>query len=85
MNLLDFQSVLDTLDEILGEATFVSIDTEFTGLQEGEARMSPMDRPEERYKFLREGSRNFLLIQFGLCVFTYDRLTKKYIYKVFMY
>lgn len=77
--LTDFQAVLKSLDEELRNAAFLAIDTEFTGLQNGsDFRLFALDTPAERYKKVREGSRSFLVIQFGLCIFQYDKKMKAY-------
>lgn len=60
----------------------MSIDTEFTGLED-DVRLSALDTPSERYQKIREGSVRFLVIQFGLSIFTYDKKTKQYMYKTY--
>lgn len=73
----NFQTVLTELDDVLKKATFLAIDGEFTGLNSGlDAR--PFDTPSQYYDKIRSGSMNFLLIQFGLSVFTYDETINKY-------
>ncbi|XP_072749603.1 poly(A)-specific ribonuclease PARN isoform X2 [Anoplolepis gracilipes] len=74
---LNFQDVLSELDSIIENATFLSIDGEFTGLNSG-PDASPFDTPAEYYAKLRAGSMDFLLVQFGLSIFTYDSQTDKY-------
>ena len=44
--------------------------------------MSAMHTPRERYEFLRQTSMRFLVVQFGLGIFTYEPQSKKYLYKV---
>lgn len=73
---LDFQDVMTELDKVLEEASFLCIDTEFTGLNVG-PDTSPFDTPAQYYTKIRSGSMNFLLVQFGLSVFTFDHETKK--------
>ncbi|KMQ84136.1 poly -specific ribonuclease parn [Lasius niger] len=74
---LNFQDVLSELDSIIENATFLSIDGEFTGLNSG-PDAGPFDTPAQYYAKLRAGSMDFLLVQFGLSVFTYDSQTDKY-------
>jgi len=78
----NFHSVLKNLDDDLEKSTFLAIDTEFTGLED-DVRLSALDTPEERYTKLREGSLRFLVIQFGLSIFTYDAKAKHYMYKTY--
>ncbi|KAL6446904.1 hypothetical protein ACFW04_001363 [Cataglyphis niger] len=73
----NFQEVLSELDSILENATFLSIDGEFTGLNSG-PDAGPFDTPAQYYAKLRAGSMDFLLVQFGLSIFTYDLQTDKY-------
>lgn len=74
---LNFQDVLSELDNVLPKATFLSIDGEFTGLNSG-PDAGPFDTPAQYYSKLRAGSMDFLLVQFGLSVFTHDSETNKY-------
>ncbi|XP_066593445.1 poly(A)-specific ribonuclease PARN-like isoform X2 [Prorops nasuta] len=74
---INFQEVLKELDNVLEKAAFLGIDGEFTGLNSGpEARA--FDTPVQYYDKLRSGSMDFLLVQFGLSVFTYDSNANKY-------
>ncbi|KAJ8669286.1 hypothetical protein QAD02_000545 [Eretmocerus hayati] len=73
----NYQEVLIELDEVLKHATFLSIDSEFTGLFTRSAAC-PLDSPAQYYAKLRSESMNFLLIQLGLSSFTHDRATNKY-------
>lgn len=74
--ILDFQEVLKELDEVLKNATFLSIDGEFTGLNSG-PDAKPFDTPAQYYNKLKYGSMDFLFVQFGLSVFTYDEKIEK--------
>ena len=73
----NFQEVLTELDDILKNATFLGIDGEFTGLNSG-PDAGAFDTPAQYYTKLRAGSMDFLLVQFGLSVFTFDTQTQKY-------
>ncbi|XP_031787554.1 poly(A)-specific ribonuclease PARN isoform X2 [Nasonia vitripennis] len=73
----NFQDVLKELDEVLDKATFLAIDGEFTGLNSG-PDANAFDTPAQYYTKLRKGSMNFLLVQFGLAVFTYNSKTNLY-------
>jgi len=78
----NFESVLKGLDEDLKSSSFLAIDTEFTGLED-DVRSTGLDTPAERYHKLREGSMKFLVVQFGLSIFTYDNEAKHYTYKTY--
>ncbi|XP_038068770.1 poly(A)-specific ribonuclease PARN-like [Patiria miniata] len=74
----NFKEVLKTLPKILQSASFIAIDGEFTGLHHN-VKPSSYDTPEERYDKLRQGSMDFLLVQFGMCVFKYERENSRYL------
>ncbi|XP_076228203.1 poly(A)-specific ribonuclease PARN isoform X3 [Nomia melanderi] len=74
---LNFQEILSELDDVLKNASFLAIDGEFTGLNSG-PDAGAFDIPAQYYTKLRAGSMDFLLIQFGLSVFTFDTHTRKY-------
>ncbi|XP_018342732.1 PREDICTED: poly(A)-specific ribonuclease PARN-like isoform X1 [Trachymyrmex septentrionalis] len=73
----NFQDVLSELDSVIKDATFLSIDGEFTGLFVGPDG-GQFDTPAQYYSKIRAGSMNFLMMQFGLSVFTYNSDTQKY-------
>ena len=69
----DFQQVLAGLDAEIKNASFLAIDTEFTGLHDCSAtsKICALDTPEERYRKIRSSSSKFLVVQFGLSIFQY--------------
>uniref|UniRef100_A0A0P4ZJM5 Poly(A)-specific ribonuclease PARN n=1 Tax=Daphnia magna TaxID=35525 RepID=A0A0P4ZJM5_9CRUS len=82
----NFQTVLEALDDELENASFVSIDTEFTGLNSTEGRsnkLSSLDTPSERYKKVLNSSPQFIIIQFGLSIFRFDNSISKYVNKTY--
>lgn len=81
--ILDFESVLDGLKEDIQESTFLTIDTEFTGLDDGTSKCSGMDTPAERYKKVKQSSMQFLIVQFGLSAFKCDKSSNRIIYKTY--
>lgn len=82
--LSDFQATLKLVCEAIEEASFLAIDGEFTGLNHaGLSHCAMFDTPEERYHKVIQGSSDFLLIQFGLCAFSYDGNKKQYTAKPF--
>lgn len=76
--MVDFLEVLEELDPILKNASFLAIDCEFTGLNSS-TKADIYDTPAVYYAKLRSGSMDFLLIQFGLSVFTYNKEREKYV------
>ncbi|XP_022101867.1 poly(A)-specific ribonuclease PARN-like [Acanthaster planci] len=74
----NFKEVLKTLPEILQSASFIAIDGEFTGLHH-DVKPLPYDTPEERYDKLRQGSMDFLLMQFGVCAFKFEKENSRYL------
>ncbi|XP_052241794.1 poly(A)-specific ribonuclease PARN-like isoform X2 [Dreissena polymorpha] len=80
----NFKESLAQIQQAITECNFIAIDGEFTGLNHaGASHCAVFDTPEERYHKLVEGASDFLLIQFGLCTFTFDGETKKYTAKPF--
>ncbi|KAH3734717.1 hypothetical protein DPMN_041161 [Dreissena polymorpha] len=74
----NFKESLAQIQQAITECNFIAIDGEFTGLNHaGASHCAVFDTPEERYHKLVEGASDFLLIQFGLCTFTFDGETKK--------
>ncbi|XP_015595875.2 poly(A)-specific ribonuclease PARN isoform X1 [Cephus cinctus] len=73
----NFKEVLKELDDVLERADFLGIDGEFTGLNSG-PETNAFDTPAQYYSKLRSGSMEFLLIQFGLSIFSYNSETNSY-------
>ncbi|CAG8769531.1 27978_t:CDS:2, partial [Racocetra persica] len=61
----NFHELLPTITEAIQGADFIALDTELTGLSEHIERIKSFDDPRSRYL-------KFLIIQFGLCTFTYS-------------
>uniref|UniRef100_A0A1B6DFL6 Poly(A)-specific ribonuclease RNA-binding domain-containing protein n=1 Tax=Clastoptera arizonana TaxID=38151 RepID=A0A1B6DFL6_9HEMI len=78
----NFKDILTELETDLKNSSFVSIDSEFTGLNYGEST-NPLDSPDEYYTKIRTGAQDFLLIQFGLAVFKYNESIKKFTHKAY--
>jgi len=73
----NFKQRLPEIEQAIESSTFVSIDGEFTGLT-AHRGISPFDTPAERYDKVKESVRQFLLIQFGLSTFHYDKPSNSY-------
>ena len=68
----NFDTAYELLEEELNKADFVAIDTEFTGLSTIKHGGQNCDTFEELYKQKRLGSSQMLLIQYGVCLFTWN-------------
>ncbi|KAJ4442955.1 hypothetical protein ANN_04553 [Periplaneta americana] len=73
---IDFREVVAELDSVIPAAQFLAIDGEFTGLHTGQD-VNAFDTPAQYYSKLRSGGMDFLLVQFGLCAFSYDEENDK--------
>eukprot|EP00058_Branchiostoma_floridae_P020629 XP_002606119.1 hypothetical protein BRAFLDRAFT_125118 [Branchiostoma floridae] len=78
----NFKQVIDQVSEAVDEASFLCIDGEFTGLNNGPA-LHGFDTPQERYDKLRKGSLDFLFVQFGLCAFKYETEESRFVARPF--
>uniref|UniRef100_A0A1B6C3M0 Poly(A)-specific ribonuclease RNA-binding domain-containing protein n=1 Tax=Clastoptera arizonana TaxID=38151 RepID=A0A1B6C3M0_9HEMI len=81
---LNFESVLPEIQSAIDTATFLSIDTEFTGLS-NEVERPSFDNTAERYEKIRAKSLEFLLVQLGLAIFTYDPEKKVYNHRTYSF
>ena len=79
----NFRKTIPAISQAIKAAAFLAIDGEFTGLSIFPRVENSLDTPAERYYKLKEGSKDFLLIQFGLCAFTWDKEKSKYVAKPF--
>lgn len=68
----DFREVVLELERVIPAAQFFAIDGEFTGLHAGQD-IHAFDTPSQYYNKVRSGAMDFLLVQFGLCAFSYDK------------
>ncbi|GFR40195.1 hypothetical protein Agub_g755, partial [Astrephomene gubernaculifera] len=68
VNRHNFAAVLPIMRAAIQDATFIAIDTEFTGLT-AESVYDFLDDFEERYKRMQASSASFVICQFGLTAF----------------
>lgn len=78
----NFREVILELERVIPAAQFLAIDGEFTGLRAGQD-VNAFDTPSQYYSKLRSGSMDFLLVQFGLCAFSYDKENDKYMHRAY--
>jgi len=79
----NFKESLATVSEAINSASLLAFDAEFSGLNLKWGVETSFDTPQERYSKLKEGCKDFIIIQFGLCTFTWDKNTESYIVKPF--
>ncbi|KAJ9589498.1 hypothetical protein L9F63_017315, partial [Diploptera punctata] len=78
-----FREVLAELESKISTAEFLAIDGEFTGLHGTGQDVNAFDTPSQYYSKLRSNCMDFLLIQFGLCIFKYDEEKNKYTHRAY--
>ncbi|PSN44566.1 Poly(A)-specific ribonuclease PARN [Blattella germanica] len=78
----NFREVLEELEHVIPPADFLAIDGEFTGIHSRQ-EVNPFDTPSQYYSKIRSGNMEFLLVQFGLCVFNYDKDNDKYTHRAY--
>lgn len=79
----NFHESLATVSEAINSASLLAIDAEFSGLNVKWGVENSLDTPQERYSKLKNGCKEFIIIQFGLCTFTWDKKQELYIAKPF--
>ncbi|TPX32147.1 hypothetical protein SmJEL517_g04693 [Synchytrium microbalum] len=79
-----FDAILPTIAEAIQQADFVAIDTELTGLNNGQSTAyAALDTPQDRYSKLRKSSQQFSITQYGVSCFIWDQKKKSYTSKPF--
>ena len=73
----DFREVLAELENAISSSDFLAIDGEFTGLHSAGQDVNAFDTPSQYYTKLRSSCMDYLLVQFGLCIFKYDEKNRK--------
>lgn len=80
----NFEEIFPEIVKDIESATFLCIDGEFTGLNNG-LNVTAFDTPAESYRKIRAGSLDFLFVQFGLSIFTQDQKTGRYKNKTYVF
>lgn len=73
----NFYQLIPEIKEAIEKCDFISIDCELTGLNTVND-INAFDTQKQYYEKVRKSSKNFLIIQYGLCMFRYDHDTKTY-------
>ncbi|KAI8979260.1 ribonuclease H-like domain-containing protein [Mycotypha africana] len=78
----EFLQKLPQVERAIKECDIIAIDTELSGLHRPPTpiRLYSM---KDRYEEYKEATKRFLIIQFGLCTFTWDAASNRYIAKPF--
>ena len=79
----NFEEYLPLVSEAVDKALFLSIDGEFSGINNGSYNTALFDSVEERYQKLCCNTTDFLLMQFGLSAFIWNQESSKYEVEVF--
>ncbi|KAG9294617.1 hypothetical protein G9A89_008096 [Geosiphon pyriformis] len=79
----NFQELLPTIEKAIKEADFIALDTELTGLNDRIEQIKIFDDPQSRFTKVRTGATKFLIIQFGLCTFTYSEADNTFVARPF--
>ena len=79
---LNFKEALPVISEAIEDSSFIAIDAEFSGLT-ARKRENAMDTCDERYQKLINGVKDFTIMQFGICTFSWDDEQQQYIAKPF--
>lgn len=64
----DFRDKFPEFQQVVDDASFFAIDTEFTGLAYDNS-ITPYDSPAEFYKKTKEASSGYIVVQFGITAF----------------
>lgn len=79
---LNFKDALPVISQAIDEASFLSMDTEFSGIT-SRKRENALDTCKERYQKVIEGTKDFTILQFGLCSFKWNDEQEQYVAKPF--
>lgn len=75
----NFKSLLPKFEEQIKSASFVCLDFEFSGLHTNRCSgISLFDTTQERYSILRNSCQDYTVIQCGLSLFKYDKISRTY-------
>ena len=74
----NFSQAYGIMQTAIKEADFISIDGEFTGLSTLRGRRLTYDTLEDKFWKLKKGTSQFLLIQYGICLFKWNDDANQY-------
>ncbi|XP_032672518.1 pre-piRNA 3'-exonuclease trimmer-like isoform X2 [Odontomachus brunneus] len=67
----NFKEIYPILEDVLKNATFISFDLEFSGIETDNIRNSLFDSIEERYDSIRNTIQPYIIVQCGITAFEY--------------
>ncbi|KAK5641654.1 hypothetical protein RI129_010201 [Pyrocoelia pectoralis] len=73
----NFPQLLPKIKEAISKCDFIVIDCELTGLNTIN-NINAFDTQKQYYEKVRRNSKDFLIIQYGLCMFRYDKEKEMY-------
>eukprot|EP00794_Sanderia_malayensis_P008987 gene8987-9947_t len=79
----NFLEVFPEIECAVKDADFIAIDGEFSGLGTDLPAKVVYDTPGQRYKRLRQGLSNYIIIQYGICTFKWSHELLRYEAKPF--
>ena len=74
----NFKEAFELLSEKISAADFISIDAEFSGLSTIKGPRFSYNTLTEEYARMKTGSDQFLILQYGICLFTWNSNEEKY-------
>ena len=80
---LDFEQLLPHIVASIDKADFLAIDCELSGLKVNDEKDNFFETMEERYLSVRNSTSQFVIIQFGLCPFVYNKETDDYSHEAY--
>ncbi|XP_014248579.1 poly(A)-specific ribonuclease PARN-like isoform X2 [Cimex lectularius] len=80
----NFKKLLPEILEAIDSSSFLAVDGEFTGLNNGH-NITAFDTPKQYYSKIRSGALDFLFVQFGLSVFKQVKGHERYKNKTYVF
>lgn len=75
----NFSTILPQFKNCIEKCSFISFDAEFSGLYTRPAtRQQFLDTHQQYYDKTRENATNFLILQVGICTFTWDEANLRF-------
>lgn len=68
----NFEELLPQITAAIDEADFIAMDAEMSGINSSNLKPNFLDTVEERYKRTAATVPDFLIIEFGLCMFKWN-------------
>ncbi|XP_060523091.1 poly(A)-specific ribonuclease PARN-like [Cylas formicarius] len=69
----NFEQLLPEIEKAINGCSFLSVDCELTGLKVALNNINAFDSPEQYYKKITRDCKEFLVIQYGITLFRYEK------------